>query len=127
MLFNENASTSRGQVSAETLVAVAIVFLLFVIVLAYNSMVADSSNIVAESVKNKSNCLKLSQIISKVYSSGDGASTNFSADFNAQIFASDKTIRVGEESCSFLANTTNKSISANDYTLKNIDWNVLIS
>jgi len=122
-----NKSGVRGQISAETLVAVGVIFLLFVVILAYNSMVADSSNSIAQSVQNKSNCLKLSQTISKVYSSGEGASTKISIDFNAQIFSTNKIIKIGDESCSFLANTTDKNITPNDYTLENRDWNIIIS
>jgi len=131
MLFNKKTffiqPENNGQVSTETLVAVVIIFLLFVVILAYNSMVSDSSTIVADSIKNKSNCLKLSQIISSVYSNGEGTSTTFQSDFNAQIFGSKRTIQIGDEFCSFLANTTDKSIGPNDYTLTNVDWNIIIS
>lgn len=117
----------KGQVSTEMLVSVAIILVLFVLVLVNNSLMTDSSQIVADYSKDKINCIKFAYALSNVYSSGNGTETYLELDKNATIFSSAKTIRLGNTDCIFLSKTSDKEILAGKVTMKNIDGNVVVT
>jgi hypothetical protein len=118
---------NRGQISIETLVGVVIVFLLFIVVIAYNNFVGDSSVALAFTLQTKSECLGLSEIITRVYSSGDGSEANYSIEFDANILGKERLVIIGQESCTFLANSSTAFLPKGNYVLKNLDGNVIIS
>lgn len=116
----------RAQVSVETIVALIVVFVFFLVVLGYNSLLSDGSITAAQTVKTGSECLKLSEIITNIYASGNGSSAQYSLETNAIIFSTKRIISLGGNYCSFLANTFDYNLTAGEVTLTNSNGRVII-
>jgi uncharacterized protein (UPF0333 family) len=121
MLFNK-----RGQISAEIIVAIAVILLLFIVVLANNFAMEDTSKLVATSLNDKKECVSFAFLISQVYSSGVGSSASFQLRNNATVYSSQKSITINQESCFFLAPTSNYSLSKGKILLSNVDGNIVM-
>ncbi len=118
--------SSKGQISAEIIIAVIVMLILFVIVLANNFAMESSSSDVASSINDKKECIRFAYLISQVYSSGDGSTASFDLENSATIYSTQKTITINQESCYFLAPTSNYSFSKGKLTLFNVDGNILM-
>jgi len=102
--------SSKGQVSVETLVAVFAVIVFFIIVLVQASFINNSASLIESSFSEKDSCLKLSSLLSQVYSEGKGSSIIASLNHPATIFGEQKIIFVGEQMCYFIAITNDKNL-----------------
>jgi hypothetical protein len=112
------------------ILAIIIIFIFFIIVFINNTFINDSSKTLRETFAERNECVKLAYLITEVYSEGDGAQTQISLDMNAQVFAPQRTVKVGEQFCGFLANLKS-SLDGNafvgDVVLENEDGNINIS
>ena len=119
--------SSRGQVSAELLAGVLLLFIFLIIVFVQNFFVSDSTQTAATIYKNHGACVSLAFSVSKVYSEGSGAKINFWLDSNAQIISVQKFVKMGDDFCSFLARTTDANLTVGNVTLSNVNGVVVFS
>jgi len=117
----------NGQASSEMLVAVAIILVLFVLVLVNNSLMTNSSNIVADYSKEKTNCTTFAYSLSEIFVNGPGTESFVEIDKNVIIYPNTKTIKFGETECTFLAKMSYAELSPGKIILKNIDGNVTVT
>jgi len=119
MLVSSKSGKNSGQVSVETLVAVFVVLIFFVVVLVQASLINSSGEIVESSFSEKNSCLKLSHLISQVYTEGKGSHATFYLDYDARIFGSERIVKVNEQFCYFIAITGDANLVVGDVEIDN--------
>jgi hypothetical protein len=118
---------SRGQISAEMIVSVAAVLILFVIVLGNNALMEDSTKIISASIDDKKSCIEFAYIITQVYAGGKGSLMQIDLVKNFTVDADQKTLFVNNESCFFLAVTDDKTLSAGAVSVYNNGSKVVVN
>ncbi len=110
---------SKGQVSVETLLAIVIVFVFLMIVFLQNYSISGANDTISSTYIKKGECLRLAFAISKAYTEGDGTSINYNLSENAQIIPLEKSVKIGEDYCRFLAISNPYSLSPSTLTITN--------
>ncbi len=101
----------KGQISLETLMAIGAMLVLLVMVLAHNSNVKGSAELLSEKFDENNKCLKLAYIISEVYSQGENTRISFQLETDANVLAAYRVIEINQQHCGFLANAEDKELS----------------
>lgn len=110
----------RGQVSIETVFAVAIVLIFLLVVLIQNFTVSNSIGLVNSIYPKKGECLRLAFAISEVYFEGSGTQLTMNLENTTNIISSEKSVKIGENYCSFLARAQDKNLSIGSVRIENI-------
>ncbi len=128
--------TRKSQVTVEFLFAV--VFILFVFLLLLGFIFQRSSELTdtKDFLDKKSDCLRISSLISSVYSGGDGTSANVKTDYRVTIHDSnriavekiivDNNTKEENVTCYFAAQSSFHRLTG-DITIRNVGGNVVIS
>jgi hypothetical protein len=115
----EKGFCMRGQVSLEVVLGFVVLMLLFMVILAHNYSVQESTRVLEEKFGEQKECLKLAYLISEVYGNGKGTVVSFELKKDATVFAEQKIVQVGQQQCGFLAKTQDQSIDAGTVALRN--------
>ncbi len=118
---------SRGQVSAETLLAIIMVFIFLMIVFLQNYTVSYSNETVFGAYSKKGECLRLAFAISKAYTEGDGTSISYDLSMNADIVPQEKSVKIGDDYCRYLAVANAYSLSPSMLSITNSNGVIVIS
>ena len=108
-----------GQVSVETLVAVFVVLIFFAIVLMQASLINSSAQFAENTFSQKNSCLKLSHLISQVYTEGKGSHATYYLDYDANVFATKRIVKINEQICYFIARTNDTNLTAGEIGIDN--------
>ena len=109
----------KGQVSVETIIAFAILLILLVIVIVHNLNVSNSAKLLEQKYKQENECTTLAYIISETYSQGKNSEIAFELSQDANIFAEQRVLKIGEQYCGFLANAEDANLSAGNIKIMN--------
>ena len=102
--------SSKAQISVETLLAIFVVLIFFVVVMVQASLINSSSETAENTFSEKNSCLKFSQLISQVYAEGKGSHAIFYLDYNTTVFASQRIVKVNEQICYFIALSEDRNL-----------------
>lgn len=114
----------RGQISLETIMAVGAMLVLLAMVLAHNSNVENSAELLGQKFDENSKCLKLAYIISEVYSQGEGTRISFELETDANVLSAYRVVEIGQQHCGFLANADNAELFGGWVTASNSNGQV---
>jgi hypothetical protein len=110
---------TKGQVSVETLLAIIIVFVFLMVVFLQNYTVSYANETLSSTYIKKGECLKLAFVISKAYTEGDGTSINYTLSESADVIPSEKSVKIGQDFCRYLAISNQYSLSPSVLTITN--------
>jgi hypothetical protein len=96
---------------------------MFLIIFLFSSEVQKDSGKTRDYFKERYECMRIASIISSIYSSGEGTSVKTKTNYTIEI--RNQSIRIGNATCNFFADTMEKNITGN-LTIKNRDKKIMI-
>ena len=119
MFLLSKLGKSSGQISVETLIAIFFVLIFFGIVLVQASFVGSAELLAKETFEEQNSCLKLSHLISQVYTEGKGSHAIINLDHDAQVFSQNNMVKVKDHFCYFIAKTVDVNLVSGNIILDN--------
>ena len=114
----------RSQASIEMIVSIIIIITIFASILIFSSFKRDELKQTEDFLDRKDNCLKISNLISEVYVSGDGtkviAKTKYNISIEDNLLVDDNGV-----SCWYNADVISNQ-TFNNMIIKNLNGEVLI-